>query len=168
MRLIFAWVAGFFLIGCGSAPQLVVPAPDGDSISMAIMDKQPSEQRYQLYLLTSSGLSGSGGMSAFNEKTTWSISLSDAERDRLNSAIRAAGWVEGDPAGEAEAIDRNTDRILVISTRTSSQRAAFEIFPGPDGFGPATAGILEALKELSARRFNDHVNRLPAEGDSIR
>ena len=168
MRVILAGLCLIFVIGCGSAPRLVVPAPIGDSISMALLDKHPSEKRYQLYLLTSSGLSGSGGMSAFNEETTWSLQLSESERTRLNTSIKAAGWIEGSPVGEPEAMTGETDRLLVISTRTSSQRVAFEIFAGEQGFGPVTTEILETLREISVRRFNDHVNGLPSTGDSIR
>jgi len=168
MRVLGICLCMVVCVGCGSVSRVVVPAPDGDSISMGLMDKQPSQRRYQLYILSPEGLSGSGGMSAFNEKTTWSVQLTPAERTRLERALKAAGWLTGSPAGEPDVDRSGTDRCLVISMRTSSQRMAFEIPAGDQGFGTDTSGILEMLRELSARRFNDHVNGLPGAGDTIR
>ncbi len=169
MRNILAVLITGILVGCSSAPRLQVPRPEGNSMSMALMDKQPSEQRFQLYVLSSSNvLSGSGGMSAFNEKTTWRVELTESESRTLEGQIRAAGWLEGNPAGEHDTVELNSERFLAISLRASSQRMAFDIQAGPKGFGPDTAAILETLRKISVRRFKSHVDGLPGEGDSIR
>lgn len=158
-----------FMLGAigGCETHLRAPSQSGNAITFKMLDRNVDTFQFALYVLDSEQtLSGSGGLDARNDKVTWSMALDAADIDRLDGAIRSAGWLNGDTFGEPE--DALGPRALAVAVRGPGNSSAFTIEAIGENFGPQTTAVLKLLREYSSRRFQQNLNELPKAGDSQR
>ena len=150
--------------GCAYVPK--APEQSGDAITFIMMDRNPEALRFALYTLDSKGtLSGGGGLSARNEKVDWTIALGPEDVSRLDTAIRDAGWLNGEAIGEPDGA--SGPRVLAISIRGPNGNQALTIEAKGDAFGPQTSAVLKLLVKYASRRYSQKLNALPQAGDSL-
>ena len=147
-------------IGCESAQK----AQDDAVLTMRVLDRDTESTQYLLYVLENLAFSGSGGMKALQDQVAWKMNITQQDEARLLAMAESAGWLSGNPV-EAPG---DGPRQLVVKLKSSQGRQSFTLNADGRVFSGQTEAILNALKSISDRRFQEYLDSLPKAGEPIR
>ncbi len=156
--LLCSAVVGVFALGCASAG--VGHSADNASskqrtggMSLDFSVKGPAGERARYVLAEDGTLSFSGGRDVVLEKVSWSGDLTNDEIQQVLDAIQSVGWYELEPA----SLPTEDQYVYTIDLESPQQNANWTI----TGDSPYVRPVYVALDQVSRKRFDSYLDRLP-------
>lgn len=141
--------------GCRSGP---MPIGDERLERLVVTDRDPTEGRFRRYEVDGDGTFrvGSGARARLGE-TDPAPSLDDADLDRLDAAVRRAGWLDA----ESPVSAGDGPRRLQVEMTVEGAVRRLEVSAHGRRFDPGAAAVVAELDAFARRRFSGVLDALP-------
>ncbi|MCE9620216.1 MAG: hypothetical protein K8R92_09940 [Planctomycetes bacterium] len=143
-----------FCAGCASHGTGAADSPvDGWRFQITV--KYPTQQRYELFKITTEGqIQYGGGMNAINDITTWETALTPQQAKEFVGMMGASPWVKQAPD---RGDDKSEPMMVVKFQRRGSSERNFTLY----GSNSEAEKFIAFMKELSKQRYESILQKLP-------
>ncbi|MDG2053745.1 MAG: hypothetical protein P8J86_03470 [Phycisphaerales bacterium] len=122
-------------------------------LNLELTVRGPDGERAQYVLQEEGVLSFSGGRDMVLGQVTWTGDLSDDEIGKVLDTIQSVGWLEVKPASMPDS----DEYVYTIDLESPKQTASWTI----TGDSPYVRPVYVVLDQVSRKRFDSYVDRLP-------
>lgn len=161
-------LAGMILMGCvGPGGAATAPSETNQqAIKLLVLDADGESQRYALYKWRADNrFFYGGGREAHEGETPIELPFPEDVRRTLTRVIEDVGWLAPDFTPPASS---KGPRLLEVDLRLKGVRRKFELMADGRTFDQGTTELLEALKAISAQRFQGVLDGLPQADKPLR
>lgn len=124
-------------------------------VAMAVWMRDVAHARYLYYTVEDGELAVGGGVDALNRSTRWRTALTQEQCEMLAGILRDSGWLH------AVAVPPDSSSVRVDVSFVLPQGAAELVTSDAE---PGMARLLATLSDLTARRFDRALDKLPEAG----